>query len=57
MKRVFKNILAVPFLLSLSLGLTNIKKDSKSSEKDSIGLISIASAGAIIMVLLLNRLY
>lgn len=54
---VTTGILAVPFLLSLSLGLTNIKKDSKSSEKDSFGLISIASAGAIIIVLLLNRLY
>jgi len=54
---VTTGILAVPFLLSLSLGLTSIKKDSKSSEKDSFGLISIASAGAIIMVLLLNRVY
>ena len=54
---VTTGILAVPFLLSLSLGLTTIKKDSKSSEKDSFGLISIASAGAIIMVLVLNKLY
>lgn len=54
---VTTGILAVPFLLSLSLGITSIKKDSKSSEKDSFGLISIASAGAIIMVLLLNRVY
>lgn len=54
---VTTGILAVPFLLSLSLGITTIKKDSKSSEKDSFGLISIASAGAIIMVLILNKLY
>lgn len=54
---VTTGILAVPFLLSLSLGITTLKKDSKSSEKDSFGLISIASAGAIIMVLLLNRAY
>lgn len=54
---VTTGILAVPFLLSLSLGITSIKKDSKSSEKDSFGLISIASAGAIIMVLVLNKVF
>lgn len=47
-------ILAVPFILSLAIGISALKKDSKSSEKDSFGLVSIASAGAIIGVMLLN---
>ena len=47
-------VLAVPFILSLSLGISNLKKDSKSSEKDSFGLVAIASVGAIISVMLLN---
>ncbi len=47
-------ILAVPFILSLSLGISRLKKDSKSSEEDSFGLVAIASTGAIISVLLLN---
>ena len=47
-------ILAVPFILSLSLGVSAIKKDSKSSEKDSFGLVSIASVGAILSVMVLS---
>jgi hypothetical protein len=47
-------ILAVPFILALSLGITSSKKDSKASEKDSFGLVAIASVGAIASVLLLN---
>lgn len=47
-------ILAVPFILALSLGITSSKKDSKGSEKDSFGLLAIASAGAIASVLILN---
>ncbi len=31
-----------------------MKKDSKASEKDSFGLVAIASAGAIIAVLIMN---
>lgn len=46
--------LAVPFILSLSMGLTSIKKDRKASEKDSFGLVAIVSAGAIISVMILN---
>lgn len=49
-------ILAVPFILSLSLGITLTKKDSKASEKDSFGLVAIASVGAIIAVMLLDIL-
>ncbi len=47
-------ILAVPFILSLSTGISKLKKDSKASEKDSFGLVAIASTGAIISVLLLG---
>ncbi len=42
-------ILAVPFILALSLGISSMKKDSKASEKDSFGLVAIASTGAIIL--------
>lgn len=47
-------ILAVPFILSLSAGISKLKKDSKSSGADSFGLVAIASTGAIISVLLLD---
>lgn len=47
-------ILAVPFILSLSVGISKLKKDSKASEKDSFGLVAIASTGAIISVMILN---
>ncbi|MBE0701399.1 MAG: DUF1538 domain-containing protein [Acholeplasmataceae bacterium] len=47
-------ILAVPFILALSVGISAIKKDSKSSEKDSFGLVAIASTGAILSVMVLN---
>lgn len=47
-------ILAVPFILSLSIGISKLKKDSKASEKDSFGLVAIASTGAIISVILLS---
>ena len=47
-------ILAVPFILSLSVGISKLKKDSKASEKDSFGLIAIASTGAIISVMILD---
>ncbi|MDZ4196068.1 MAG: DUF1538 domain-containing protein [Candidatus Izemoplasmatales bacterium] len=46
-------ILSVPFILSLSGGITSLKKKSKSAEKDSFGMIALASAGAIIGVLIL----
>jgi len=47
-------ILAVPFILSLSVGISKLKKDSKASEKDSFGLVAIASTGAIISVMILD---
>lgn len=48
--------LTVPFVLALALGTSKPKKDSKSSEKDSFGLVGIASAGAIIAVLVMSIL-
>ena len=47
-------ILAVPFILSLSVGISKLKKDSAESEQDSFGLVAIASTGAIISVLILD---
>ncbi len=49
-------IMAVPFILSLSVGISKLKKDSKASEKDSFGLVAIASTGAILSVMILNLL-
>lgn len=46
--------LTVPFMLSLALGVSNLKKDGKASEKDSFGLVAISSSGAIIAVMLMN---
>lgn len=46
--------LTVPFILALAIGVSKLKKDSKSSEKDSFGLVSIASAGAIIAVMIMS---
>ncbi|KAA9016945.1 DUF1538 domain-containing protein [Niallia endozanthoxylica] len=46
--------LTVPFILALALGVSVLKKDSKASEKDSFGLVAIASTGAIISVMIMN---
>lgn len=46
--------LTVPFIMAISIGAAAMKKDSKASEKDSFGLVAIASAGAIIALMLLN---
>lgn len=44
----------VPFLLALSTGIANLKKNTKESEADSFGLVAIASTGAILAVMFLN---
>lgn len=49
-------VLAVPFILALTLGISHLKKDSKASQKDSFGSIAIVSVGAIISVMLLSLL-
>ena len=48
--------LTVPFILALAIGASAMKKDSKASEKDSFGLVAIASTGAIIAVMIMNIL-
>ena len=47
-------ILAVPFILALANGVAKLKKNSKSAEEDSFGLVAIASAGAILGVMVLS---
>lgn len=46
--------MTVPFILALATGISVLKKDSKSSEKDSFGLVAIASTGAILAVMLMS---
>ncbi len=46
--------LTVPFILALAIGVSKLKKDSKASEKDSFGLVAIASTGAIIAVMVMS---
>lgn len=46
--------LTVPFILALAIGVSQLKKDSKASEKDSFGLVAIASTGAIIAVMIMS---
>lgn len=46
--------LTVPFILALAAGVSNLKKNSKSSENDSFGLVGIASGGAIVAVLFMS---
>ena len=46
--------LAVPFILSLAVGVSVLKKDSKASEKDSFGLVGIASVGPILSVIIMS---
>lgn len=49
-------IMAVPFILSLSVGISKLKKNSVESEEDSFGLVAISSTGAILAVMILNIL-
>ncbi|SCP98234.1 DUF1538 domain-containing protein [Anaerobium acetethylicum] len=46
--------LTVPFILALAAGAAELKKDSKASEKDSFGLVGIASVGAIMAVMVMS---
>ncbi len=48
--------LTVPFILALAYGVSTLKRDSKSSEQDSFGLVSVTSTGAILGVLLMGIL-
>jgi len=46
--------LTVPFILAIAIGISDLKKDIKASEKDSFGLVAITSTGAILTVLISN---
>lgn len=46
--------LTVPFILALAIGVSQLKKDCKASERDSFGLVAIASTGPIISVMIMN---
>jgi len=46
--------ITVPLVLALSAGLASSKKDSKSAEEDSFGLVGIMASGAVFGVLILN---
>ncbi len=48
--------LTVPFMLAMALGVSTMKKGGKDSEKDSFGLVAIASTGAIISVMIMSIL-
>lgn len=48
--------ITVPFMLALSAGVASMKKNSKSSESDSFGMVALASSGAIIGVMVYNIL-
>ncbi len=46
--------ITVPFLLALSVGISSLKRNTVRSGEDSFGLVAIASAGAIIAVMIGN---
>ena len=46
--------MTVPFILALALGVSSLKKDGIASEEDSFGLVAIASAGAILSVIIMS---
>lgn len=46
--------MTVPFILALAIGVSAMEKDSKGSEKDSFGLVAIASVGAILSVMAMS---
>lgn len=46
--------MTVPFMLALLLGVSSVKKNGRSSEDDSFGLVGTSSTGAILGVLVLG---
>ncbi|MDI9549197.1 MAG: DUF1538 domain-containing protein [Chloroflexota bacterium] len=49
-------VLVVPFILALAYGVASVKKDSKSAEEDSFGLVGIVSTGALMTVMMMSIL-
>ncbi|NLV21679.1 MAG: DUF1538 domain-containing protein [Syntrophomonadaceae bacterium] len=48
--------LMIPFILALARGVSQLKKDSKSSEEDSFGLLAIVCTGPIISIMIMSIL-
>lgn len=48
--------LTVPFVMALAFGIAIVQKNGLSAEENSFGLVNLASAGAIIIVLLMNMI-
>lgn len=48
--------ITVPFMLALAVGVASMKSNSESSEADSFGMVALASAGAIMGVMVYNIL-
>lgn len=49
--------MTVPFIMAVAIGVSVMRKDSKGSEKDSFGLVAIASTGAIIAVMIVSIIF
>ena len=49
--------LTVPFIMALAIGVSAMRRDSKASEKDSFGLVAIASTGAIMAVMIMSIIF
>lgn len=49
--------LVVPFIMALALGVSGLKKDSKASEQDSFGLVSLSGVGGLISVLIMGIVF
>lgn len=44
----------IPFILALAMGVSALKKDSRTGEADSFGMVAMVCAGAIIAVMLMG---
>ncbi len=49
--------LTVPFIMALAIGVSAMRRDSKASEKDSFGLVAVASTGAIMAVMVMSIVF
>lgn len=47
-------ILVVPFIMSLAVGISKLRKDSKQAEEDSFGLVGAGAVGPILAVMIMN---
>ena len=49
--------MTVPFIIALAIGVSSMRKVPEDSEKDSFGLVAIASTGAIISVMIMSIVF